>query len=106
MNVHEYQAKQIFRAYAIPVPQGVAIFKPEDAAEAARIGLITAVGEAQPVVDALLAKSPAVLRTAKAALRAGNLADAEAVYLHKLLPLDDCEEGVRAFLEKRPPNWQ
>ena len=30
---------------------------------------------------------------------------AERVYVERLLPLDDCAEGVRAFLEKRPPSW-
>ena len=76
-----------------------------DAAEAARIGLVTAVGEAGPVVETLLAKSPDVLRATKAALRAGGLAAAEEIYVRRLLPLADCAEGLRAFLEKRPPRW-
>ncbi|MCG8558076.1 MAG: ADP-forming succinate--CoA ligase subunit beta [Proteobacteria bacterium] len=51
MNVHEYQAKQIFRAYAIPVPQGAAIFKPEDAAQTAR-KLVAETGNEVVVVKA------------------------------------------------------
>ena len=85
-----------------------------DAKTAAEWGLVTEVTEAGagPVIEELLAKSPAVLRRAKAALRAARdlpltdgIAAAERVYLDQLLPLDDCAEGVRAFLEKRPPDW-
>lgn len=34
MNIHEYQAKEVFRRYGIPVPKGIALEKPEDAAAA------------------------------------------------------------------------
>jgi len=83
----------------------IALGRPIDAAEAARIGLVTAVGEAGPVVEELRRKSPDVLRATKAALRVGTLAGAEEVYRLRLLPLADCAEGVQAFLEKRPPRW-
>jgi succinyl-CoA synthetase beta subunit len=36
MNLHEYQAKDLFRTYGIPVPQGRVAASPEEAAEAAR----------------------------------------------------------------------
>jgi len=36
MNVHEYQAKGIFRSYGIPVPAGKVAASPEEAVEAAR----------------------------------------------------------------------
>jgi succinyl-CoA synthetase beta subunit len=36
MKIHEYQAKEIFRRYGIPVPKGIAVFKASDAAGAAR----------------------------------------------------------------------
>lgn len=36
MNIHEYQAKQLFRAYAINVPQGAAATTPEQARQAAQ----------------------------------------------------------------------
>lgn len=82
-----------------------------DAATAERWGLVARVAEdgAEPLVQELLAKSPEVLRTTKAALRAartGGLDAAERVYLERLLPLPDCAEGVAAFLAKRPPRWR
>ena len=36
MNLHEYQAKDVFRSYGIPVPAGQVAGSPEEAAEAAR----------------------------------------------------------------------
>src|SRR5579884_4106565 len=36
MNLHEYQAKDLFRTYGIPVPAGRVAASPEEAAEAAR----------------------------------------------------------------------
>ncbi len=36
MNIHEYQAKDLFRKYGIPVPKGVAVMSAEGAVEAAR----------------------------------------------------------------------
>jgi succinyl-CoA synthetase beta subunit len=36
MNIHEYQGKELFRQYGIPVQEQVVIDKPEDAAEATR----------------------------------------------------------------------
>lgn len=36
MNIHEYQGKQLFKKYGIPVPQGIGVFKPEDAEAAAQ----------------------------------------------------------------------
>jgi len=35
MNIHEYQAKQIFAKYGVPIPKGIMIEKPEDAINAA-----------------------------------------------------------------------
>lgn len=78
-----------------------------DAGEAHRIGLVTRLApDANGLVAELLAKSPEVLRCAKAALRGGTLERAERIYEQRLLPLADCAEGVRAFLEKRPPDWE
>jgi len=74
------------------------------ATEAVACGLITAVG--QPPMDALRNKSGPVLRAAKRALRAGGLDEAERIYTDDILPLADCVEGVRAFVEKRPPQWR
>lgn len=36
MNLHEYQAKQLFEAYGIEVPRGTPVSQPAEAAEAAR----------------------------------------------------------------------
>jgi succinyl-CoA synthetase beta subunit len=36
MNLHEYQAKDVFRSYGIPVPSGKVVTTPEEAVEAAR----------------------------------------------------------------------
>ena len=36
MNLHEYQAKQLFAEYGIPVPRGIAVKTPAEAAQAAQ----------------------------------------------------------------------
>ena len=36
MNVHEYQAKEVFRKYGIPVPKGVPLLDPKGAKAAAQ----------------------------------------------------------------------
>ena len=91
---------------------------PLGAAEAARIGLISRVvddveAETRRVVRLLSAKSGAVLALSRRALREGRtgsfaeaLARVEALYRGELVPTDDIEEGVRAFLEKRAPRWR
>jgi succinyl-CoA synthetase beta subunit len=35
MKIHEYQAKELFRKFGVPVPEGSVAFSPEDATEAA-----------------------------------------------------------------------
>lgn len=91
--------------------------QPVTAAEAARIGLITRVvddldAEVHRWTAALAAKSGAVLAVARRAVRQGGqdsfavaLARAEGLYRDELAGTADCAEGVRAFLEKRPPQW-
>ncbi|MEN8668396.1 MAG: ATP-grasp domain-containing protein, partial [Ketobacter sp.] len=37
MNLHEYQAKQLFAQYGLPVSQGIAASTPHEAAEAADV---------------------------------------------------------------------
>ena len=36
MKIHEYQGKQIFRSFGMPVPRGVAVFSVDEAVDAAR----------------------------------------------------------------------
>jgi cyclohexa-1,5-dienecarbonyl-CoA hydratase len=60
----------------------------------------------------LLPLSPAALRHAVSAVRAATrraleeeLPKIERLYLERLMAEPDAEEGLRAFLEKRPPRW-
>ncbi|MEW6212607.1 MAG: enoyl-CoA hydratase/isomerase family protein [Acidobacteriota bacterium] len=90
------------------------------AREAERIGLITravADTDLQREVEAMTKKlsslSPAALRLTKRAIleNADNhlhdgLRAADDICLDMLLNLGDSEEGLRAFLEKRPPRWR
>ena len=66
----------------------------------------------QAYVAQLLRFSPAVLSVAKKASYAWDsmhfdkgLARAEKTYLEELIKTHDSQEGIRAFLEKRPPKW-
>ena len=66
----------------------------------------------EELVSKLAAKSPAVLRLAKRALRAGaeraleSLPSIEALYREELGATEDMLEGLNAFLEKRTPIWK
>lgn len=87
--------------------------------EAAAMGLATAafpearlnaaVEERSTMLSRL---SPSALVLAKKSLYAWdamhfekNLARSERIYLDELMRTDDAQEGIRAFLEKRPPKW-
>jgi cyclohexa-1,5-dienecarbonyl-CoA hydratase len=89
-------------------------------AEAEALGLVTwrvaegglDLGIARVAAD-LTAKSAAVTRLAKRAVRAGrdrgfpaSLAETERLYLEDLARTEDMEEGLAAFLAKRPPEWR
>jgi cyclohexa-1,5-dienecarbonyl-CoA hydratase len=65
------------------------------------------------LLEELLGKSGAVTRVAVKGLRELSqqgfdhaLKRSEQLYCRELLNTEDVEEGVRAFLEKRQPNWQ
>ncbi len=91
-----------------------------DTREAHRIGLVTRLapeGQLAAAVDALLGElrglSGSVLRLTRKTLWRlhadafeKQLAEAERVYLGVLMKTHDAPEGIRAFLEKRPPVWQ
>lgn len=90
------------------------------AEEARQVGLVDIVvlepaleANVERIVGNLRGKSAAALRLAKKAFReaAGrefeeSLARAEQVYLKDLLNTMDAQEGVDAFLQKRPPVWR
>jgi cyclohexa-1,5-dienecarbonyl-CoA hydratase len=87
--------------------------------EAAEIGLATRSvpdnllsSAVQASVGQLLRLSPAALSVAKKACYAWDsmhfdkgLARAEKVYFEDLMKSEDAHEGIRAFLDKRPPKW-
>jgi enoyl-CoA hydratase/carnithine racemase len=89
------------------------------ARDAERIGLVDRVvpprqlaATVEETVQRLLEKSGPVLRLAKRAvlLASGRdfkdgLTEVEELFLKKLMKTRDAEEGLRAFLEKRPPKW-
>lgn len=93
------------------------------APEAARLGFATVSAEGVDAFDdaraffrsALAGLSAYSLRQANEALRRGSgldelvnerLARVEQLYLEKLLPSHDGNEGIAAFLEKRTPTWR
>ena len=89
------------------------------AREAQALGLINRVfadqefdSGVQTLLEELLGKSGAVLRLTVQGLRELSLGGfnealkrSEQIYCSELLKTRDVEEGVKAFLEKRPPNW-
>jgi enoyl-CoA hydratase len=90
-----------------------------DAWTARRIGLADEIVPAERIVEATLdkalviaSKAPLASRTAKAALRSAGAMNLHAALSHEislmagLLGTEDAQEGTRAFLEKRRPNYQ
>jgi cyclohexa-1,5-dienecarbonyl-CoA hydratase len=90
------------------------------ARQAEAIGLITRVvpqdqldKAADGLSEQLLKASPAALKLTKQALRTGMIGDfssalkrTEYIYLNDLIRTEDAQEGINAFLEKRPPVWK
>ena len=88
--------------------------------EAAGIGLANSVvpesiwnHAVQHSVDHLSQLSPVALAVTKKAIYAWDsihfdkgLARAEKIYFDELMKTEDAQEGINAFLEKRPPVWK
>ena len=93
--------------------------EPIEASDAKACGIVHAVAEPETLdteaarfVDGLLALSGATLRQAKRAIaEAAGLPLRSAhervheIYLEELMATADAAEGLRAFVEKRPPVW-
>ncbi|HWW76938.1 MAG TPA: enoyl-CoA hydratase-related protein [Pyrinomonadaceae bacterium] len=91
-----------------------------DAQEALRTGLVSYVVEAdqletksQEILARLRELSAPALESARRALDAARgrpfleaLERAEDIYLNELMKTEDAHEGVRAFMEKRRPEWK
>jgi cyclohexa-1,5-dienecarbonyl-CoA hydratase len=91
-----------------------------DAEEALRMGLVshlTTSADLEQKTNGVLGKlrelSASSLGLTRAALELGGgqgfesaLAEVENLYLHELMKTEDANEGVRAFMEKRKPDWR
>ena len=91
-----------------------------DAHEALRLGLVNQVapsGELNRQTEAVLAKlrelSSSSLQMTRTALELGKrgnfesaLTEVENLYLHELMQTPDATEGVKAFMDKRKPEWR
>ena len=90
-----------------------------DAAQAERIGLVNALfshddfdAGANDWLGKLYKQSSSSLRFARKAFRLAQAADfeerltsVERLYLEELMKTSDANEGLNAFVEKRPPKW-
>jgi cyclohexa-1,5-dienecarbonyl-CoA hydratase len=91
-----------------------------DADEALRLGLVTYVvapealeAKTNEILGKLRELSAAALGMTRMALDLGGrsnfesmLTDVENLYLHELMKTEDAEEGVRAFMAKKKPEWR
>ena len=93
--------------------------RPFSAADAHRWGLVNAVYPGEELLDqtlqaaqAIAANAPLAVRQARQAIHRGlqmSLADGLAFEIeayHRTIPTDDRREGVRAFVEKRSPQFK
>jgi cyclohexa-1,5-dienecarbonyl-CoA hydratase len=91
---------------------------PLSASRASAIGLVTRVSDpvsddVRALAESLASKSGAALALARRALRYGAVGSrdealdrVEALYAQDLARTEDAEEGIAAFLGKRPPRWR
>ena len=81
-----------------------------DAATALRIGLVSEVAEdagerAESIVEEILAGGPIAVREAKRLVRERPAGIATAHIAAERRTSDEGQDGLRAFLERRPPAW-
>lgn len=90
------------------------------ATEAKSLGLVSRVvpddsldKSVREMIGEFRALSPAVLKLTGRAMRRrlrdefeNDLGKVEQVYLNQLMKTEDAREGIRAFMEKRPPSWR
>lgn len=102
MNIHEYQAKEIFRAAGIPIPPGEVATTPEEAAEIARKFGGTVVVKAQvhaggrgKAGGVKLAKTPDEARDAAARILALTIKD---IPVKKVLVTPAAEIATEAYV--------
>jgi methylglutaconyl-CoA hydratase len=81
-----------------------------DAETALRIGLVQEVaddldGAVEAVVEALLQGGPEAVRAAKQLVREQPPGEATAQIAAQRRTSDEGQDGLRAFLDKRPPRW-
>jgi len=91
-----------------------------NATEAHSIGLVNYAVPAEKLdetannlIDKMSGLSGIVMKYTKQACNAGldqdydsTLKKVEDIYLHKLMATKDAVEGLKSFMEKRPPEWQ
>lgn len=88
-----------------------------EAGEAIQLGLVNEVASADQVEKKAIAKATQIASLSRAAQRLNKralslaldgwarVAEVESIYLNELMRTADAQEGLRAFLEKRPPVW-
>jgi enoyl-CoA hydratase len=102
-----------------PAMDAILTGEPIDALRAHQLGLVSRLVEpgsardvAIEVARAIAAAAPLAVRASRQIVRAATLVDDETLrdasraLLDGLLESDDAAEGLRAFAEKRPPEWQ
>ena len=93
------------------------LFGADEALELGLVNYVVASSELTAKTEAILAKlrglSAAALSMTRMALDLATrqhfetaLTNVENLYLHELMKTEDAEEGVRAFMQKREPEWK
>jgi enoyl-CoA hydratase/carnithine racemase len=102
-----------------PAMDAILTGEPIDAARAYQLGLVSRLAEpgaaldrAMEVARAITEAAPLAVRASRRVVRAATLVDdatlqeVSRALLDELLESEDTAEGLRAFTEKRPPEWR